>query len=74
MESRLRRDESIELADRALKMTKVERIQEFVDLLNEAQGQKSSKTNVCSSFTRAQRALQIHDVEKYRRTEAKTIR
>ena len=57
MDARLHRDESIELADRAVKMTKAERIQEFVDLLNEAQGQKLSKRSLCLSFLRARRAL-----------------
>lgn len=40
------RDEAIELADRALAMTKEERIKEFSDLLKEVQGQtKTSKNN-----------------------------
>jgi hypothetical protein len=39
------RDEAIELADRAVNMTNVERIQEFSDLLQEVSGvQHQTKT------------------------------
>jgi uncharacterized protein (DUF305 family) len=39
------RDEAIELADRALVMTKDERIKQFSDLLNGAQKKKKQSTN-----------------------------
>lgn len=38
----MNRDEAIELADRALTMTKDERIEEFSELLKEAAGQSKS--------------------------------
>lgn len=37
-----KRDEAIELADRALTMTKEERIEEFSELLQDAAGQSKS--------------------------------
>ncbi len=42
------RDEAIELADRAITMTKDERIQEFSELLNDALDQ--SKTSILIRF------------------------
>lgn len=45
------RDGAIELADRALKMTRDERIQEFKDLLNAVKiNKKSSKNSMKSCF------------------------